>query len=161
MGKNMIEKDKFNEYRIKVLERMNIIDFLISAIIARSYISQEPSKIPYNFISNVLYQPPLSFSSRVDMLKNVFKQNNRKEKDLIKKLKKLAEIRNNFTHCEIRFEFEGQESYIVNLRNVMKKIDFLKDYEEFNEIVSKIEPFLIAYLEGLLGKKIKSVDLNE
>ena len=154
----MIDDKKLKKYRNKVIERLNHTDILVSSIIAKSYFSKPG--VPINFVSNVLYQPPLSFSSRVNMLKGILKDIKQPNSKLIKKLIEMSNIRNIFAHCELIIKIKGQIEYYFNPKDYLKPINFENVYKKFNELDKEINPILISMYEKLEGEKLKRIKVK-
>jgi len=143
----MIDEKTLQKYRNKVLSRTNHTDMLVSSIICIHYFGG----IPTGFISNVLYQLPLSFTSRINMLNKILKEKKQSNTKLITKLKDMATIRNIFAHCELKIKIKGKEEYIFNPKNFHKPIDFEKEYKKFIEIDNEVSPILFNLYKEIGG----------
>ncbi len=159
----MIEEGKLNEYRNKVLQRTNHTDILVSSIISCYYFKN--GGISLGFLSNVLYQDPLSFKSRTNMLRNIMneiaqKNVNKKDwvlkiKEQLNKLDKMGMIRNMFAHCELKITIKGEEEHIFNSKDFHKTLDFEEEYKKFIELDQEINPILLKLYEEFGGKYYK------
>ena len=148
----MIDIKKLKQYRDKVMERINHTDILISSIISQYYLPEFPVRM--SFVSNVLYQQPLSFSSRVNILKNILKEKKQSNNKLINKLNEMSSIRNTFAHCELMIKFEGEE-YYYNPKNYRKRIDFENEYEKFIKRDKEVNPVLMDLFKEFGGIFLK------
>ena len=159
----MIDDKKLEEYRNKVLQRVNHTDILVSSIISSYYF--KTGGVSLGFLSTVLYQEPLSFSSRINMLRNILKEMELKKKDekdriikirkQIDKLDKMATIRNIFAHCELKITIKGEEEHIFNPKDYHKSIDFEEEYQKLIKLDKEINPILFNLYEELGGKYYK------
>ena len=160
---DMIDDEKLKEYRHKVLQRVNHTDILVSGIICNYYF--KIGGIPLGFLSTVLYQEPLSFSSRIKMLRNILKemeQTEKDKKDLINKIKnkinnldEMAKIRNDFAHCELIIKIGEEEEHFFNPKHYHESIDFEKEFQEFNRLDAEVNPILFNLFEEMGGKYYK------
>ncbi len=160
---DMIDDNKLKEYRDKVLQRVNHTDMLVSSIICNYYF--KIGMTPMGFLSTVLYQEPLSFKSRINMLRNILEEMVLKKKDKkdwiikirkqINKLDKMATIRNIFAHCELKIKIEGKEEYIFNPKDFHKSIDFEEEFQKFIKLDAEVNPILFNLYEEMGGKYYK------
>jgi hypothetical protein len=160
---NMIDDEKLKEYRNKVLERVNHTDILVSSIISSYYF--KTGGVSLGFISTVLYQEPLSFKSRINILRNILKEMELKKEDgkdriikirtQINKLDEMAKIRNIFAHCELKITIKGEEEHIFNPRDFHKSIDFEEEYQKLIKLDAEVNPILFCLYEELGGKYYK------
>lgn len=159
----MIDDETIKKYREKVIERVNHTDILVSGIICNYYFKK--GAIPLGFLSNVLYQQPLSFSSRVNMLRNILKEMENKNPDEkqdiakirieLNKLDDMARIRNIFAHCELKIKLGTEEEYVFNPKDYKKSVDFEKEYNEFIKIDKEVNPKLFKLFEKFGGQYLK------
>jgi len=153
----MISDEKLKEYRHEILSKHNHLDILISSIICAHYFPNFP--IPQGFFSNVLYQQPLSYSSRLNMLRKIYRERDIYNKKYFKKLKRMGEIRNSLAHSEMVIITKNGEEHIYNPKNFDKEIDFDEEYKEYIILEEEISKSLINVYENfggiLLHKKPK------
>lgn len=64
-----IDKDKLKEYRSKILDDYNRIDFSIAIVISQHYFGD----VRFDFISEVLYGFSMSAYGRIQIFKGTFK----------------------------------------------------------------------------------------
>jgi len=147
----MIDEKKLKELRNTVISRANNTDMLVSSIISKHYFPGEEG-IPIGFISTVLYQNPLSFTSRIIILMKILKEKEKQDKKLIKNLLDIATIRNIFAHCELVIKTKDKEEYVFNPKDYRKPIDFEKEYDKFIKIDKEIGSVLINLYKEMGGK---------
>ena len=111
-----------------------------------------------------VYQNPLSFSSRINILNNILKNKNQKDTKLIKKLNDIANIRNIFAHSDLVIKNKDNEEYVFNPKDFSKPIDFEKEYTNFYKLTMVVDPVLFKLytdMGGKLEKKPSFVFLDE
>ena len=147
----MLTKQQLSEYRNDVIEKFVNIEYLMNSAISQKYFG----RVRIDFVFPFLHSQHFSFALRIDVLKKLVKDFNKRMET---KLRRMSNLRNYFVHISPNYFGPNDEitednvGYFPNPDKLEEKLDFEKLYTQFIELNTEVLPYIAKIFRELGGK---------